>query len=198
MKILHSKKLLLISGVTLLVLGGGGYGIYRLGQQNATVAQSKNAANTTPTNKTKDSKTSSSSAQVKETTTIKDSNAAGLLNASYTKNLTDFTPWADSPYNVEYRDFNDDGVTDAFVWAKLPGTGGYSFAAVWTLDSGNKPKQLWSLPDDLVLGHSTWNVTSNNGLENKSLKSDGTTDAVNTFHWQVSTTGSGFVLEPNI
>lgn len=122
---------------------------------------------------------------------------AGLLNASYRRTLTDFTPWQESGVAVEYRDFNGDGTDDAFVWAKIPGTMGYSFAAVWTIGSNNQPKELWYLPSNLYVPQSDWSLTSTNELRNTGKNEDNTT-LVHNFHWQVSTTGSGFVLEPDM
>lgn len=191
---MNTKRLFVISGVVVLAGALGGYAYYhnQHQQNNVTTAvvvtkKPATASNTTPAQTPKPQPAS-----------IQTTAAAGLFNASYSRKLTDFTAWQDSPVSYEYRDFNGDGVMDAFVWAKLPGTMGYSYAAVWTTDSNGQPKELWYLPNDSLLAHSTWTVTTDNGLENKSVNGDGTTNSVNTYHWQVSTTGAGFVLEPNI
>jgi len=191
------KWWLIGAGVVLVIgIGVAGYsvGAHRTKAPVLAKISEKNTSATTPTPKVTSTQNPTS---VTTPVVINAYDVAGLFNASYTRALTDFTPWADSPVSKEYRDFNADGVMDVFVWAKLPGTGGYSTAAVWTVEAG-APKELWHLPDSQVLGHSTWSLTSSDGLENKSLNSDGSTDTVNTYHWQVSTTGQGFVLEPSM
>ena len=192
------KRTQLIILVTVVALAGvGGYFWYQQAQRTPlTVTHASTVTKATAPKQTNAAATVKQPAS--KAANITTSAPAGLLNASYSRNLTDFTVWQDSPVSVEYRDFNNDGVNDAFVWAKLPGTMGYSYAAVWTTDSAGQPLELWYLPNDLSLSHSTWSVTANNGLENKSVNGDGSTNSVNTFHWQVTTTGHGFVLEPNI
>jgi hypothetical protein len=182
-----------------VVLAVGGFVIYQKGKGDApkpTITQAvvKDADQTkTPT--TTQPKTDTAPAAKK--TTINEYPAAGLFNASYTKKPKDFTAWSEAQTYYEYRDFDGDKVDDVLVWGKLVGTAGFSYAAVWTVKD-DQPVELWHLPDDLALEHSTWAVNASNGLENKSLNSDGSTKTLQTFHWQVSTTGKGFVLEPGI
>ena len=193
------KRTQLIILVTVVALAGvGSYVWYRQVHRTTPLAvvHASPVSTATPPKQTNAAATGKQPAS--KPTNITSTAPAGLLNASYSRNLTDFTAWQDSPVSVEYRDFNSDGINDAFVWAKLPGTMGYSYAAVWTTDSAGQPLELWYLPNDLSLSHSTWSVTANNGLENKSVNGDGTTNTINTFHWQVTSTGHGFVLEPNI
>jgi len=201
-KYMKAKQLWIVGSIVLVLGAGVGYQAYHLGRRHGSSSSQPDTKNGVQTDKkpsidTTPDKTQSPSANDQKPS-INKSNPAGLFNASYRHTPTDFAPWKDSPVTAEYHDFNDDGITDAFVWAKLPGTAGSSYAAVWTLDATNQPKELWHLPDDQGLDHSTWSVTSNNGLENKSLKNDGSTDSINTYHWQVTGTGQGFVLEPAI
>lgn len=153
---------------------------------------------------TQSSQTQSTSSAPQPTTSpsktqdIHTADPAQLLLASYSRNLNTTDKWQDSPVTSEYHDFNGDGVPDAFVWAKLPGTAGNSFAAVWTTGSDGKPIELWYLQEQFYLGHSTWSVNSDNGLVNTSVNGDGSIASINTFHWQVTSTGKGFVLEPNM
>lgn len=113
---------------------------------------------------------------------------AGFITASYSRKLTDFTPWQDSPVTPTTKDFNGDGVNDIFVWAKLPGTNGYSFAAVWTLGSNDKPKELWYVPSQQVYLQSSWSVSGTNLVEVGKLNTpNGYSNETNTYHWQNNT-----------
>jgi hypothetical protein len=200
-------RTIISSVLAVIILGGVGAGSYLLGKKtdDPKVASSTGTPSTPDTSsKPTDTKTDSNTALPTadpsgQTASINKYAPEGLLNASYTRKLTDFTAWQESPVTVIYRDFNQDNVTDAFVYAKIPGTMGYSFAAVWTLKDG-APKELWFLPADQYVAQSSWAVNSINTLVNAGKTDDGGTvkDKTNNWHWQVTTTGSGFVLEPNI
>lgn len=148
--------------------------------------------------KTSNTKQSPSTAAPKAPADIHAADPARLLQSSYSRDLTGTIRWEDSPVNADYRDFNDDSIPDLFVWAVIPGTAGNSFAAVWTTDTNGNPTELWHLEEQFYLGHSKWSIDSNNGLVNTSINADGSTASANIFHWQVTTTGKGFVLEPSM
>ncbi len=196
--------------VAILILAGGlSGGAYYIGNKNnkktadkAVTVKTVKPTENTPPKTTTDGKTTTPAA-TKPSGMVADISKfepAGLFAASQSRQLTNFTAWTDSPVSVEYRDFNDDGVNDSFVSAKLPGTMGYSIAAVWTTGADNKPKELWYLPSDQYVAQSSWTVNSTNTLVNsgKQDNSGTITTKINNWHWQVSTTGSGFVLEPDI
>jgi hypothetical protein len=182
-----------------VVLSGSGFVIYQKGKGDAPKPSVTQASvkDTDKTNTTNTSQPKTDTAPTDKQKNISEFPAAGLFNASYTNKPKDFTPWSETQTAYEYRDFNGDKVDDVFVWGKLVGTAGFSYAAVWTVEN-DQPIELWHVPDSLMLEHSTWEVKPNNGLENKSLNSDGSTKTSQTFHWQVSTSGKGFVLEPGI
>ncbi len=203
---MKNRKIILALSI-IAVLGVVGTSAYLLGKRsdkkdgkaNTTVQQPNE---TTKTNSA-DTKTPASDTTLTkpsgQTASINKYEPAGLFNASFTRKVTDFTPWQDSPVAVEYRDFNEDGVMDAFVSGKIPGTQGYSFASIWTMN-GDAPKELWYLPSDQYLVQSSWAVSSINTLVNSGKIDEGgiIKNTTNNWHWQVSTTGSGVVLEPNI
>ena len=197
----RQKWLVGLGVIVLLVICG--YGVYRLKHSHApavkpAVTKTKPSNNDNDTKKSETAKIIASSPPAPDKDAIKNYSNAGLFNASFTKHPTDFTPWNESPVNVEYRDLNDDGVIDAFVWAQPPGTAQNSYAAVWTTNATNQPIELWHVPDNMITDHSTWLVDVNNGLEQKSLNNDASIRELNVFHWQVTTDGKGFVLDPNI
>lgn len=120
--------------------------------------------------------------------TISSFDAAGFVNASNSRKLTDFTPWQESPVQQVVKDFTGDSIDDMFVWAKLPGTMGYSIAAVWTLDNSNKPKELWYVPSAEIYAQSSWSVDGNNIIEKGKLNTPGgISDETNVYHWQTNT-----------
>jgi hypothetical protein len=113
---------------------------------------------------------------------------AGFVTASYSRKLTDFTPWQDSPVQSTVKDFNGDGLDDVFVWAKLPGTKGYSTAAVWTLGSNDQPKELWYVPTAQVYVQSSWSVSGLQIIETGKLETpNGLSDEKNTYVWKTNT-----------
>ena len=195
------KNLYARFAIAIIVIGSLAGGAYYMGTKNGnknTVVPIKSNDNTKAV-ANNDTKPVAVTATGSTKSDINKYEAAGLLNASMTRKLTDFTAWQDSTVSVEYRDFNQDGISDAFVQAKVPGTMGYSFAAVWTLGNDNKPKELWYLATDQYIAQSSWAVDSINTLVNSGKEEVGGTikTKVNNWHWQVATTGSGFVLEPN-
>lgn len=182
-----------------VVIAGVGFAVYQKGKGDAPKPRSIQAV-VKETDQTKSPTTTQPKTDTTTTAKLKNISeypAAGLFNASYTNKPKDFTAWKETQTAYEYRDFNGDKVDDVFVWGKLVGTAGFSYGAVWTVEN-DQPIELWHVPDNLMLEHSTWAVNASNGLENKSLNNDGSTKTSQTFHWQVSTSGKGFVLEPGI
>ncbi len=180
--------------ISVIVLGGVGGGAYIIGSKHNNPASSNNQTQSTkpsPTN------TAVQSAPTPQPTTVKQAqiqslDPAGLLNASFRRRLADFTAWTDSGVTPTYTDFNGDGITDAFVWAKIPGTLGSSFAAVWTLDTKNQPQELWFVPTAQRLNHSTWSISGVKLTEKGDIETPGGTDSItNVYHWN----GTDFVTE---
>ena len=187
------KNLLILAIVAIASLAGW----YALKAKTATektldeTVKSQNEPTATPKNPSTATTTSpSASPKTSPKPDISKWNSAGFITASYSRKLTDFSPWEDSPVEATVKDFTGDGVNDVFVWAKLPGTNGYSFAAVWTVGDDNQPKELWYSPSAEVYVQSTWSVAGLTFIETGKLNTPGgLSDETNTYHWQ----GSKFV-----
>jgi hypothetical protein len=192
------KKRLIILASALVVIAGGSVAAWQASRNEPTTTKNtaKNSTADTKNPATTPAKTADTSSPQGMTASVHHWDQAGFLRASYTRKLTDFTPWEESQVSVKYHDFNGDGVDDAFVWAKIPGTKGYSFAAVWTLESDDQPKELWYLPAGLYVPQYDRKLEGDGTVPN-SGKIEDNSALVHKFHWQESTTSKGFVLEPN-
>jgi len=178
--------LLIILGVIIVaaaVIAGLLIGRHQTNKTTTSQATQKTQPSTTPTPAT---------ATVTPTPTlnkaIEAQKAANLFQKCQTNNINDQTDWQDSGASVIYRDFTSDNIEDVLVYAKIPGTMGYSRGCVYTIDSGNL-KLLWRLQDSDFLPQSDFSVNASSQIvySGKQTTSGGITDTFVLYAWSAPT-----------
>ena len=114
--------------------------------------------------------------------------AANLYQKCETNVINSSDDWQESPASVAYRDFDGDNTQDVLVYAKLPGTKGYSRGCVYTMSSGAL-KQLWRLGDSGFLDQSDFSINDKNQIvySGKQTTSGGLTDTFVLYQWSDKT-----------
>ena len=181
----------LLVSFLVIVIGASIGGGYLLGKRNVPKTQTVSQVQTEPTPAvvtTDTAKTTTVTTPTVKTPSedIKTFEPKRLFGATMAPSVTYSTAvsWEESPVTVVYKDFNGDGILDAFIWSKPPGTTGYSTAAVWTiLAKAAEPKMLWHISADLA--QSSWSVNAQNGLVEVGKQQTGTgiKDATVIYSW---------------
>jgi hypothetical protein len=110
--------------------------------------------------------------------------AVNLYQKCEVNDLTDNGTWGDSTPSVAHYDFNSDDIEDVLVYAKIPGTMGYSRGCVFTVKAGALA-QLWRLNDADLLPQSdiTLNDKGQVVYNGKQETSSGIQDTVVYYQW---------------
>lgn len=151
--------------------------------QNTTLGQGQ----TVKTPKAKTSSTGNKTTNAKPVSldkAVESLKTANLFQKCETNVINDQADWQDSPASVLYRDWNGDNVEDVLVYAKQPGTMGYSRGCVYTMDAGAL-KQLWRLDDSSLLAQSDFSVNDKKQIvySGKQTTGSGIQDTFVLYQW---------------